>query len=449
MRPCPAGVSEGICEIGELCYSDLTSCPSMDAPPPQPPGGAAGLGEAVPGGYYDGGAFPSVGNSHVNDGYDDGVVQPTTMTSTSDVDVASSISSSVVLPFQVGAIIPPECPPSTTNIVNIGYYQSWAKYRNSNCNPQNPMDIPVVDFGYTHLIYGFADISPDTGEIRPYGGVMDEIGLYEEFNALRGEGGGGGGGLVTMIAVGGWNMDQGLFVKASSTPESRRIFADSMVTFLSTHGFDGIDLDWEYPVTRQGTSDDYVNYPLLVKALRDALNAETKVSGRVRPLTMAIPVNPDKLDTGYDMIELAKYVDWFHLMSYDIHGSWDDVSGSNTDMSYIIDTIEDNILAKGVGGEKLVFGMASYGRSMQLKDPENCDTIDCPIDGPGMMGCSGEDGFSPYFELRETYVDSGNYQSLLLNEKTGSMEMVLDGGIFVSLDLEDTFSLKRDYYLSK
>ena len=93
--------------------------------------------------------------------------------------------------------------------------------------------------------------------------------------------------------------------------------------------------------------------------------------------------------------------------------------------------------------------MASYGRSMLLTDPEYCITVDCPISGPGMMGCSGEDGFSPYFELRETYVDTGNYQSLLLNEHTGSMEMILDGGIFVSLDLEDSFALKREYYLSK
>jgi hypothetical protein len=27
--------------------------------------------------------------------------------------------------------------------------------------------------------------------------------------------------------------------------------------------------------------------------------------------------------------------------------------------------------------------------------------------------------------------------------------MILDGGIFVSFDLEDTFQLKRDYYISK
>ena len=94
--------------------------------------------------------------------------------------------------------------------------------------------------------------------------------------------------------------------------------------------------------------------------------------------------------------------------------------------------------------------MAGYGRSMRLTNPDTCVTSGCPIDGPGVTGCSGEDGFSPYFELLETYVDTGDYVSLLLNERTGSMEMILDGGdVYVSFDLEDTFVLKRDYYLSK
>ncbi|KAL3810415.1 hypothetical protein ACHAXA_007043 [Cyclostephanos tholiformis] len=194
LRPCPDGISEGVCDFGEMCFSDLTSCPSMIAPPPQPPpdgGGVVGLGEAVPGGYYDGGAFPSPGSSLANEG----IVLPaaaTTTTATTDglieAPAVADVASSSLLPFQVGTMIPPDCPSSTTNVVNVGYYQSWAKYRNPNCNPQRPSDVPVSDFGYTHLIYSFADISPE-GEIRPYGGVLDEIALYEEFNALKETGG--------------------------------------------------------------------------------------------------------------------------------------------------------------------------------------------------------------------------------------------------------------------
>jgi chitinase len=211
-------------------------------------------------------------------------------------------------------------------------------------------------------------------------------------------------------------------------------------------------MDWEYPVTRQGTPEDYDNYPLLVEAIRKAMteaSTTTTAGGKEYLLTMAVPVNPEKLDSGYHLSELAKYVDWFHLMSYDIHGSWDEVAGSNTDLEYIASTVENNILAKGVSGEQLVFGLASYGRSMVLTEPSTCTTSGCPISGSTMAGCSGESGFSPIFELKETYVDTGKYQSLLLNDKSASMEMILDGGIFVSLDIDQTFLLKRDYYLSK
>ena len=58
-------------------------------------------------------------------------------------------------------------------------------------------------------------------------------------------------------------------------------------------------------------------------------------------------------------------------------------------------------------------------------------------------------GFLPYFELKEKYKDAGNYDSLLFNENTGSMEMVVmvDGGkvIWVSLDLEQSWRVKRDF----
>jgi chitinase len=323
--------------------------------------------------------------------------------------------------------------------VNVGYYQSWAKYRPPGCHPLRASSIPVAAFGYTHLIYSFAGISPG-GEVAFYNGVAEEATLYREFVGLKNV----HAGLKTLVAVGGWNLDQSRFGRAAATPASRAAFAASAVRFLREHGFDGLDLDWEYPVTRQGAPADRDNYVLLVAAVRAAFAAE----GSGHLLTVALPVNPDKLDAGFDLPALARSVDWFHLMSYDVHGAWDAVAGANTDLEYVAAAVEDHILSRGVGGDRLVFGLAAYGRSMVLAE-DTCATAGCPIAGAGPAGCAGEAGFSAYFELKEKYVDAGRYDSLLRNERTGSMELVVEGNVFISLDLEVTFEKKREYYLSK
>jgi Chitinase len=43
-------------------------------------------------------------------------------------------------------------------------------------------------------------------------------------------------------------------------PSLRSRFVDNIVAFLKEHGFDGIDVDWEYPTQRGGISSDKVNY---------------------------------------------------------------------------------------------------------------------------------------------------------------------------------------------
>jgi GH18 family chitinase len=50
-------------------------------------------------------------------------------------------------------------------------------------------------------------------------------------------------------------------------------------------------------------------------------------------------INPKSLQKGYDMVAMYPHIDWFNMMSYDIHGSWDDFAGANSDMQYIKNTV--------------------------------------------------------------------------------------------------------------
>eukprot|EP00804_Cyclotella_cryptica_P000656 CCRYP_014683-RB/>CCRYP_014683-RB protein AED:0.01 eAED:0.01 QI:737/1/1/1/1/0.66/3/469/581 len=330
------------------------------------------------------------------------------------------------------------CNTALRNTVNFGYYQSWAIYRSGSCNPLSPGDIDVTSFGYTHLAFAFAGINYQ-GLIEPYNGSSEFWSMYTAFNSLKAS----NPGLNTLIAVGGWTFDQSRFVYVSSTSSTRSAFAASVVTFLESNNFDGIDLDWEYPVTRQGTPADYANYPLLCQALRTAFDAAGHTDWLI---TIATSINPDKLAQGYDMAAMAPHIDWFNVMSYDIHGSWDTVAGANADMPYIQNTLS-YIFGLGVPREKLVLGLAAYGRSMTLSST-SCTTDGCPISGAGLTGCHTEAGNLPYFQIDETYVQTGNYDSLILNPISGSMELVTGGNrYFTSYDSPETWGIKYRYGL--
>jgi len=411
-RPCPDG-NKDICAWGEECFADLTSCPSMTI--------EVSIGSA-------GDTYKSTTTYYQS-------------TSSSNEDVPALI-------YPGKANTPPHCSPSTTDIINVGYYQSWAKYRPSDCYPLHASDINVKAFGYTHLIYSFAGIS-GFGKLEPYNGIMDEVNLFREFNNLKKHP--DNRGLKTLIAVGGWNFDQKRFTMVASTDMYRTAFAQSVVEFCINYQFDGIDFDWEYPVTRDGVPEDFVNYPLLIQEVRHQFDIAKQTKGIDLLLTLAIPVNPDKIYDGYDLRALTPNVDWYNLMAYDIHGHWDDVTGSHTDMDYI-QTAVGFMMDRGVTGDKMAFGLASYGRSMRLTDnvSSGCSTEGCPISGAGVEGCNGEMGFSPLFDLKQKYVDTGMYDSLLMNAKTGSMEMIVENGnVFVTFDLEQSFQKKRDYFVNK
>jgi GH18 family chitinase len=68
----------------------------------------------------------------------------------------------------------------------------------------------------------------------------------------------------------------------------------------------------------------------------------------------------------------------------------------------------------------------------------------------GVIGCHGEAGNVPYFEIDEKYIKTGKYDSLKLNERTASMELVTGGNsYFTSYDSPETFNMKYKYVFSQ
>lgn len=62
------------------------------------------------------------------------------------------------------------------------------------------------------------------------------------------------------------------FSKLVASPELRQTFIKSVMKFLREHNFDGLDMDWEYPGFRDGSSsDDKEGYSQLIKVIHNCI----------------------------------------------------------------------------------------------------------------------------------------------------------------------------------
>lgn len=259
----------------------------------------------------------------------------------------------------------------------IGYYFA----------PTANRGFPVSDVDgarLTHLNYAFGNISPDGRAIlgRPCLDIGDCIEGQTDPNP---EPGGNFAALRRLkerhphlrafISIGGWGWSEN-FSDAAATPEARRRFVDSTLdVFIRPYPgvFDGVDLDWEYPVRggrpeNRTRPDDGRNYTLLLEDLRRALDAQGRVDGRRYGLTIAAPAGPAHL-ANYELGRLAGLLDFINVMTYDYHTAGriahfnaplDAAPGDPTPDLHIRGTIAA-FLAAGVPSDRLVLGVPFYG----------------------------------------------------------------------------------------
>ncbi|OJD14111.1 hypothetical protein AJ78_05511 [Emergomyces pasteurianus Ep9510] len=183
--------------------------------------------------------------------------------------------------------------------------------------------------------------------------------------------------LKCFISIGGWDAGGKVFSDMAKSVDSRKTFIGSVIDFMKKYGFDGIDIDWEYPVAddRGGAKDDFETYVQLLKELRSAL-------GEKYGITVALPASYWYL-RGFDLKGMAEYVDWFNVMAYDIHGTWDGnsiwtqkVINPHTNLTAEISLGLDLLWRNSVPPEKVSLGLGFYGRSFTLADP-SCTTPGC------------------------------------------------------------------------
>ncbi|CAF1651296.1 unnamed protein product, partial [Adineta ricciae] len=273
----------------------------------------------------------------------------------------------------------------------VCYFANWAVKRPGG-GSMTPEDIdPCL---CTHVIYAFSEM--DNNQLTPMEkhDLKDgnQPGFFERFNAWKSV----NKNLKTLLAVGGWDMGMKDFAGIVKSEKTMVKFAESAIKYLRKHKFDGLDLDFEYPGVdwRDSPKEDKQKFTRMCEILYEMFEKEAEKTGNERLLlTAAVAAAKVNIDKAYEIDKLVPVIDWFNLMTYDFHGSWDQNrahhSSLNSKDNEKDDTMYTDFAVKyfqklGMPSNKMMLGIGTYGRG---------DTPAMPY-----TGFKGESGFVAYYE---------------------------------------------------
>lgn len=315
------------------------------------------------------------------------------------------------------------------------YYANWSAY----CG-YTPLHIPGGSL--TYLNYAFAKIGEDL-KISLGDPCIDPVNL-RQLNQLKQR----YPQLQTLISIGGWS-DSGKFSDAALTEVSRAAFADSVAAFVTRYGFNGVDIDWEYPVSggltaNRNRSADKVNFTLLLQQLREKLNAQGERDGN--SYLLAIAGGADHSFTEKTQLDqIAKYVDYATIMTYDIHGPWDHYTDLNAPLrtpaqfspqyQWSAAQAVDAWKAAGFPASKIMLGIPFYGYLYTGVSGE----------GNGLHQRFQKAASISYDNVLSNYLCSSRFSKHV--HPDALVPWLFDGSSFISYDDEASIAAKAQYIL--
>ena len=165
-------------------------------------------------------------------------------------------------------------------------------------------------------------------------------------------------GVQVLLAVGGWSYQniplESTFASATATRAKRQAFAQAIVEMCLEYGFDGVDIDWEYPRISDGT---YRQYEAFMLDLSQRLDKHGKL------LTIAVqagvsPTGTVYRDSAAHTDAVLEAVDWINIMAYDggegeRHSPYD----------FAVHAARYWREKRGLPAEKVVLGVPFFGRA--------------------------------------------------------------------------------------
>ncbi|UHA76170.1 fibronectin type III domain-containing protein [Paenibacillus sp. 481] len=282
--------------------------------------------------------------------------------------------------------------------------------------------------------------------------------------------------LKTLFSIGGWTWSN-RFSDVAANEQYRINFAKSAVDAVRTYGFDGVDIDWEYPgvETIPGNSyspNDKINFTKLLEETRRHLDEAGRVDGKHYLLTIATGASQTYIDNT-EMAKVNAIVDFINIMTYDFHGgSFIETTNNNAALlndtrdpsaakKFYVDGAIDIYQRAGVDLNKIVLGLAFYGRGWSNCAPgPNGDGLyqKCVKNDAGNWAPKGTwddfttkkpTGVFDYGDIVGNYLNKNGYTRYWNDQAKVPYLYNPTTKTYISYDDEQSIGLKTDYIKTK
>jgi len=394
----------------------------------------------------------------------------------------------------------------------VGYFNSWSVYGNGFFVKN--LDTQGIASRLTTLMYAFENIdpvnltcfaanqgaAPDTTSPTAYDGASDAYADYQmnftAANSVDGSTDQWGQKLAgnfnqlkklkakhphlkVLVSLGGWTYSK-YFSDVARSDASRKKFVRSCIDLyikgnlpiLSTSPaggtgaaagvFDGIDIDWEYPGSADGnvgnhySAQDTANFTALLAEFRAQLDA---LGGKHYMLTAAVPAGPGDINN-IQVAQIAPYLDFANIMTYDFHGAWETNGPTNFQTplfdspsspafatGFTVNSAVSTWINRGFPASKLNLGVAFYARGWTgVKEGGTRGLYQLASGATAPFPFSQQAGVAFYKELKAAGLL--NSKNLYFDTITDS-SYLYDGNNFYGIEVPHSLRYKREYIKQK
>lgn len=218
----------------------------------------------------------------------------------------------------------------------VGYFPSY----------RNPADVPDIKFRMTNVVV-YAFFGVDASGLLTVNSPTTLAAVITKARANNAK-----------IFVGindGSGDGKTNFKSMAATATGRNNFIKDVMAKVRLYNFDGVDMDWEFPTTTDGTD---VTFTQLMKELSDSLHRDGRyyLSAAVTAGKYAGSIR----DAIRDELWTGNYVDFFNIMAYD---DFSTTTPYRHHSDYQLATVCLNYwLGRGMPASKTVLGLPAYGR---------------------------------------------------------------------------------------